>query len=505
MAEVSKSRLALDLEEIERQLRHSSPQPSSSRSDPLAELARIVGQDDPFRALLAGDKPSSRSGGDIFARREPLFDGPGQQHGTAGHGLRGSLEPDHAPHRSAYQDPAVALTAEEEAILRGQHDPRYSPPAHEAEIYFQEGSNYADPESTFAPVEPRRSRKGLIAIGAILGAAVIGTAGALALRPGSLTGITGGEPPVVKAETAPSKVAPLNPGGVDIPNQNKQIYERSSPDTQTRVVNREEQPVDVRQAVRTAGEGQGSARVSPAIPPGAAISGSVSSSLQGTSSAAAGILGEPRRVRTVSIRPDGTVIPEQGAPVRAPAAASPQATMVMPSTESPSASPMGTAATVSPGAQGSSIRMTPPQRPRDVTSTPVTRSSAGASAPEQPSGTPLQITPDSIRSKTDSRVAAAPQTILREPTETSAAPTTSPGFSVQLGVRNTEREGRVMFEQLQKRFTNDLGGFSPLILQAEINGKPGYRVRVGPMSRDDAVGLCSRLKTSGGQCYVANN
>ncbi len=47
MAEVSKSRLALDLEEIERQLSHSAPQPGSSRNDPLAELARIVGQDDP--------------------------------------------------------------------------------------------------------------------------------------------------------------------------------------------------------------------------------------------------------------------------------------------------------------------------------------------------------------------------------------------------------------------------------------------------------------------------
>jgi cell division septation protein DedD len=154
----------------------------------------------------------------------------------------------------------------------------------------------------------------------------------------------------------------------------------------------------------------------------------------------------------------------------------------------------------------SQMRMTPPQRPREVTSTPVTpRSSAGASAPEQASGGPLQITPDSMRPRVDSRMAAAPQAILREPTETSAAPTTSPGFSVQLGVRNTEREGRVMFEQLQKRFATDLGGFSPLLLQAEINGKPGYRVRVGPMSRDDAVGLCSRLKTSGGQCYVANN
>ena len=60
MAEVSKSRLDLDIEEIERQLRRSSAQAGPSKSDPLAELARIVGQDDPFRAILDGDGPASR-------------------------------------------------------------------------------------------------------------------------------------------------------------------------------------------------------------------------------------------------------------------------------------------------------------------------------------------------------------------------------------------------------------------------------------------------------------
>ena len=85
------------------------------------------------------------------------------------------------------------------------------------------------------------------------------------------------------------------------------------------------------------------------------------------------------------------------------------------------------------------------------------------------------------------------------------APSTSSGFTVQLGVRNTDSEARVAFDQLQKRFSSDLSGFSPLIRQAEINGKTAYRVRVGPMSRDDATSLCARLKTSGGQCFVANN
>jgi cell division protein FtsN len=148
----------------------------------------------------------------------------------------------------------------------------------------------------------------------------------------------------------------------------------------------------------------------------------------------------------------------------------------------------------------------PPQRPRDVTSTPVTpRVGGSVNTNDTLIGAPLQITPEAARPKSDPRVASAPPALLREPTETSAAPIASPGFSVQLAYRSTERDARTTFDQLQQRFASELSGFSPAIRQAEINGKTAYRVRVGPMSRDDAASLCSRLKTAGGQCFVANN
>ncbi len=117
----------------------------------------------------------------------------------------------------------------------------------------------------------------------------------------------------------------------------------------------------------------------------------------------------------------------------------------------------------------------------------------------------MQIGPEASRPRAEPRVATAPQASLREPTETSAAPAPSPGFTVQLGYRSTEREARSLFDQIQQRFPSDLSGFSPLVLEAEINGKTGYRVRVGPMSREEATSLCSRLKASGGQCFVASN
>jgi hypothetical protein len=32
-----------------------------------------------------------------------------------------------------------------------------------------------------------------------------------------------------------------------------------------------------------------------------------------------------------------------------------------------------------------------------------------------------------------------------------------------------------------------------------------YRVRVGNMSREEAVSLCEKLKSDGGSCFVARN
>ena len=52
----SNQRLVLDLDDIERQLKEAQLPPSPPKSDPLAELARIVGQNDPFRTLIAGER-----------------------------------------------------------------------------------------------------------------------------------------------------------------------------------------------------------------------------------------------------------------------------------------------------------------------------------------------------------------------------------------------------------------------------------------------------------------
>jgi len=91
-----------------------------------------------------------------------------------------------------------------------------------------------------------------------------------------------------------------------------------------------------------------------------------------------------------------------------------------------------------------------------------------------------------------------------EPAETGNIPDEiSNGFAVQLAVRPSEKEAKVAFQQLHQRHAAELAGRALAIHRAEVNGSMVYRVRIGPMPRQEAAALCSRLQAAGGQCFVA--
>ena len=186
---------------------------------------------------------------------------------------------------------------------------------------------YPDEPAPYA--EPPRRRRGLVAVGAALGVAVLGAAGAYAFRGGGAHTATG-EPPVVKADASPTKVAPQNPGGVEIPDQGKLIYERNGQDGQTRVVTREEQPVDVRQAARVASAGAGAVPgVGPA--PGRRVAqrdarrsrSAVRTVAVGPERDAQDAGGEPRRVRGTHWPATGAGATPSALPPQPPASALP--------------------------------------------------------------------------------------------------------------------------------------------------------------------------------------
>ncbi|HEX2508885.1 MAG TPA: hypothetical protein VHK66_00040, partial [Microvirga sp.] len=224
MNESVKPRFAVDLNEIEKHLGSQSQAAPATppRSDPLAELARIVGQDDPFQTLLAGDR-SSRHGSEPFA--DDLFVArDGARANRAAPGLRSPHELQDQPGTDPYSQVAASY-AEYHAKVEsdGDFDPNFS-------SSFQDGAldgAQGDGDDDSKPAR-RGSRKLFVTAGVVMGLAVLGLGGALMLN-SPATMMAGGEPPLIKATSEPSKVQPQAPGGVEIPNQNKQIYERAGP------------------------------------------------------------------------------------------------------------------------------------------------------------------------------------------------------------------------------------------------------------------------------------
>lgn len=405
----SNQRFALDLDDIERQLRETQLQSPAAKSDPLTELARIVGQNDPFKTLLTEKQQAA----------------------------------------TALQPVAAGFSVNRTAV-----DPHAR-----AAPYAAPETAYADAFDDLRPLQQHRSRRGLVTVGVVLAVSIAAVSGFLMMRNRTLT-TASGEPPIVKADSDPLKIKPENPGGVEIPNQSAQVYERGGPDKQTKVVNREEQPIDVQQAARAAQPPAGT--IPSTVTPGSVSAGSA---LQPAPSSAVAALGEPRRVRTVSVRPDGTIVGSDQA-------ASQQAL---------------------PPAPAASIPAPPPGAARAEA-----RSTTPTSA--APQNGPLQISPPVAQQPQRTQRTAAAS--APDPAETTNA---AGNFSVQLSVANSEETARVQFRELQRKFAGELAGRSPLIRAAEVNGKTIYRVRVGPMSKDDAGDLCTKLKSSGAACFVARN
>lgn len=453
------SRAQVDLDALARDLRQDKGQ-ASSKADPLAELARIVGQDDPFRALLA-------------ARDEMRAVAPAAPQQA---GWNARVEPSFAP-EPAKATPADAFDQYLASVEQDTH---------------REGAGYA-PESGAAPAGDEESfadsralrranpRRRLVSVGAGVAVVAIAVTGALTYKGLSNSGHGGGVP-VVQADSTPLKVAPKVADGVEIPDQNRQIYDpKGKKDGQIKIVNREEQPLDVAEAARAA---QG-----PSQPTGA----------QGGTTPGNGpfeAFGEPRRVRTVAVKPEAPPAPPPREQQAADAGPAPIPTMVLPSDEPP-ASPPAKSRPVRQAAAAMSA----------TTATPV--DAQPETAVEQPAPKPVAVKPPPKAAQRIAAVApagaAAPDTTASTTTDDDAVKSGPVGgFSVQLGVRSSAAEAKAAFRQMQAKYAQ-LAGKPELIRQAEVNGKTIYRVRVGPLEKAQASSLCSALQGEGGQCFVAKN
>src|SRR6516165_2325339 len=81
----------------------------------------------------------------------------------------------------------------------------------------------------------------------------------------------------------------------------------------------------------------------------------------------------------------------------------------------------------------------------------------------------------------------------------------SGNWVVQVSAQRTEEEARSAFRVAQSKYAV-LAGYQVLIRKKD-RGRHGvfYAAQVGPLSPEEANGLCSRIKNAGGKCFTQEN
>ena len=432
------SRTPVDLEDFEARLRRAQPS-ADPHSDPLAELARLVeGQRQPFvppqspRFHRDVAEPQSFAPQD----REPVH---AQQARVANEwDLRGSIHDVHPDTRGSFPQDQYGETVYPQPAAVPPPPGAWRP---EEAVW----ENEAEPR--------RRSRVALYAMGGALCVVLAGIGGTYFLRGGSSSVASA---PTIKAVTGPLKVAPDAPAPSSVSSSSASVLDKSGEKLgASKVVASEEQPVDLSQ-VRAA------ARPAGAFP-------------------------EPIKVKTVTVRPDGTIITAADAPGR-PASAAVAAAAPTPTP----AAPPRTVANVT-GSTPAPVAPVAPAAAKPVATTPAPAPAAKTTARVAPPSEMPAQKPAQVASATPSQTSAATPAVAKG------------GFAVQLAAAGSEAEARDKVGKYQRQFASSLDGHSPGVVKGEANGKSVWRIRVGGLSREDAVSMCVSIKDTGGSCFVAAN
>ncbi len=487
---------------------------NDTASDPLAELARLVGQEDPFRTVFrSSPRPETRDERqDAYSGAvQGNHDAPQEGHWATEEGYEGhdgasedpayhevesehGLSPDHATYASqdAYAadqaaderyyaaglaaHPDEAGIADQHAAPEAAHDAMTALP----DLWARDDGRvdgYAPEIDTGLHREPdlrgssdRATARRPIAV---LAAVLLLTGGGLAAT-FLVKGNSGhnvvvsdrGGAPTILAATGPTKVklddaSTTAPEDQDAALLNKNGKPAAGP---VKVVSSEEQPVDLNQLPK-----------SPDVADGAQPLPQASSPFP-----------EPKKVKTFLVHLDGTTLDDTQASASRSAGA-----------PSLTTAPTDAAAAPLPATPRTAAKGSTTPKAMTIASLTADPASIDTAAP-----TPAKSTARQPASP-GARQVAKPD--AGKPIEVADASSPSSGFGLQLAASPSQSDAETAFAKLKKKYPAQLGPYTASIHKSETGDKPVYRVRVGGLSQTDAKTLCSQLQSSGGSCFVVHN
>ncbi|MEP3429373.1 MAG: SPOR domain-containing protein [Roseibium sp.] len=366
-------------------------------------------------------------------------------------------------------------------------------------------------EKAAAPMGLERSRRGIFVAAGVVGVAVLGIAGFF-LIDGSAVSTPDGPPPVIAGLQEPLKVFPDETQSPADDQSAKLIYDR----------------------VDGTSEGGPDRLVRPESPEPASLPPAPA----GTSNGAELVPGAPKRVRTLVVRPDGTIISnDDAAPASTPSGPSvsdsPKVVRTTPIVSGAAPEPAAPVTSGPVAVQTQPVQVSPESNP--TTPAIVNGSQPTPAAPSEPVvSQPVAPVPSVLpRSKPNApvRVAQAPTQAATPvpaanndgplnlaqpataPVRTAPATTVStntasgsiaPGtYIVQVTSQRSAAAASDAYSGLQRRFPSILGSRDAVIVSADLGDRGVfYRARIPTGSRDDAVRLCEQLQGAGGDCFV---
>ncbi|MER8502396.1 SPOR domain-containing protein [Mesorhizobium sp. M0204] len=415
--------------------------------------------------------------------------------------------------------------------------------------------------------QPRR--RGLL-IGAVVGAvAIAGGLGAFAL---TLGGKSGGDAPViVKADNRPIKIKPENPGGTVVPNQDNKVYDavakgaKPAEPVQQKLVTNTEEPVDLKanepesrvvdlspndpdaaddidalgtEASDSNASGTNARDTSApdtnalgtaagdtvAAAPAPKSEDRIAQVLQEAEKGAETVAVAPRKVRTMVVKPDGSLVAREGPAPAAPQMAAaepadPAPQHVAPAAQADAAAQTGTVPLIdqmtsdpkigdpkigdqpsgdqASGDQAETSKLRPAPKPE-------TKAEAQPSASKQSATTPATV-PVAPQRPSDQPVDVVGEVKPDQVASIDPAAAGAGSWSIQIASQPTVESAQATYQDLQRRYGSVLSGRTANIVKAEIAGKGTfYRVRVPAQSRNEAIKLCTSYKAAGGNCFVSH-
>ena len=316
-----------------------------------------------------------------------------------------------------------------------------------------------------------KSRSIFMVGSALLGAVALG--GALAFAYKQSGGAMGGgaQPPVVQADSRPVKEAPQQASGKDFPHKNKLIYERlqngDQPEAE-RIVPRQE---DVAMPAMPGSAPMAAPQPAPGAPPQVAT-------VDDPNAADGG----PRRVKTLVVRPDGSVMPPSAQPAPQQAA---------PADAAPAPAPEQQMAAAEPAMPAMPMPQAAPPPVPVAAAAPAPAPVAAAAPAPAPAPAPVAADPQPVAAiPAKPKVAAA---------DAAPAPAKPSQYVVQVGSKQNQTEALATFADMQQKYPTLLASYRPMVQKADLGAKGvWYRLRIGPIvDKNAATKLCGQLKSQG--------